>query len=398
VRQSFSGARLSSVVPQPQNEEFTVTPWKVEGKIDYERLKVLFGTSSLDEPLLERLRGVLGRPLHPLLERGIYFSHRDLPWVLDEYQRGNHFALYTGRGPSGDVHLGHLTPFEFCSYLQERLHVDMWVQMTDDEKFLFKKDLALDEAHRLGMENLLDLLAPGFDPKRTHVLFDTISIRTLYPISLEVAKRVTFSTAKAVFGFAHQNNIGSIFYTAIQAAPAFLPSKLAGHPVPCLIPCGIDQDPHFRVARDVAESLGYPKPALLHNILLPSLQGEGKMSSSDSAKDTAIFLRDSPSDVKRKLSNAFTGGRATVAEQRRIGAVPEICSVWSMWRSRFAPNQKEFDEITRTCRNGELLCGECKLRLVPRVQNFLEEHKKRREAVKAWLPNVIVDGPLEGKV
>jgi tryptophanyl-tRNA synthetase len=385
-------------VPEPQKEEFVVTPWKVEGKIDYDRLREQFGTSVLDESLLERLRGLLGRPLHPLLERRIYFSHRDLPWVLDEYGRGNHFAMYTGRGPSGDVHLGHLTPFEFCSYLQEKLHVDMWVQMTDDEKFLFKKDLSLEEANKLGMENLLDLLAPGFDPKRTHVLLDTVSIRTLYPISLEVAKRVTFSTAKAVFGFTHQNNIGSIYYTAMQAAPAFLPSKLKGHPVPCLIPCGIDQDPHFRVARDLAESLGYPKPAMLYNILLPSLQGEGKMSSSAEAKDSAIFLGDQPGDVKRKLSRAFTGGRTTVAEQRKLGAVPEVCSVWSMWRSRFAPDPKEFEEITRTCRSGELLCGECKARLIPKVQKFLEEHRKRRESVRAWLPKVIVDGPLAGKV
>ncbi len=373
-------------------ESFKVTPWAVEGKVDYERLRVLFGTSDLDEPLRERLRGLLGSPLHPLLERGIYFSHRDLPRVLTEYEKGNPFFLYSGRGPSGDLHLGHLLPFELCAYLQRRLNVDMWIQITDDEKFLFKRDLPLEESRRLGFENLADILAPGFDPKRTHVLFDTIAIRTLYPLALEVARRVTFSTARAVFGFTNENNIGSIFYTALQSAPAFLPSKQAGRPVPCLIPCGIDQDPHFRVTRDVAEPLGYPKPALLHNELLPSLLGEGKMSSSTDATDSAIFLTDKPEQVRRKVSKAFTGGRTTVEEQRRLGAVPEVCSVWSLWRSRFAPDPKEFAEITRTCRSGELLCGECKSRLVPRITKFLEEHHTAREKAKEWIQGTLVDG------
>jgi tryptophanyl-tRNA synthetase len=377
-------------MPEPESPGFKVTPWTVEGKVDYQKLKEMFGTSDVDGPLLERLRKILGSPLHPLLERGIYYSHRDLPWVLDQYEKGNPFFLYTGRGPSGDVHLAHLMPFEICSYIQKQLGVDFWVQITDDEKFLFKRDLSLEEARRLGMENLLDLLAPGFDPKKTHVLFDTISIKSLYPITLDVARRVTYSTAKAVFGFTPQNNIGSIFYTALQSAPAFLPSKLKGHPVPCLIPAGIDQDPHFRVARDVAEGMGYPKPALLQSLLVPGLQGEGKMSSSE-GKEAAIFLNDHPAAVKKKLNNAFTGGRTTVEEQRRLGAVPEVCSVWALWRTRFAPDNKEFEEITRTCRNGELLCGECKARLIPRVQSFLEEHKKKREQVRKWVNETIVD-------
>ena len=54
-------------------------------------------------------------------------------------------------------------------------------------------------------------------------------------------------------------NIGSIFYTSMQAVPAFLPSVIAGKKIPCLIPHAIDQDPHFRVSRDVIPKLGYDK-------------------------------------------------------------------------------------------------------------------------------------------
>ncbi len=382
---------VSRAAMEKDEESFQVTPWKVEGKVDFDRLVELFGTSRIDPPLLARLSKLLGGDLPPALRRGIYYSHRDLPWVLDEYTKGNPFFLYTGRGPSGDVHLGHLLPFELCSFFQQRLGVDLWVQITDDERFLFKRELTLQDTHRLGLENLYDLLAPGFDPRRVHVLFDTRSIRALYPIALEVARRVTFSTARAVFGFSPENNIGSIFYTALQSAPAFLPSRKEGRPIPCLIPCGIDQDPHFRITRDVADPLGYPKPALLHNLLIPGLQGTGKMSSSSDAREGAIYLNDGPKDVQRKLSHAFTGGRATVAEQRKLGAVPEICSIWALWRTQFAEKDAEFDEITRTCRSGELLCGECKGRLIPRVQKFLEQHQERREQVKSWVESTIVE-------
>ena len=133
------------------------------------------------------------------------------------------------------------------------------------------------------------------------------------------------------------------------------------------------------MTRDLAESLGYPKPAMLHSIMLPGLLGQRVMSTTGDTKDNAIFLEDRPKDVERKIKKALTGGRATVEEQRRLGAVPEICSVWAQWRSKFAQDDAEFDEITAGCRSGALLCGDCKSRLIVRVQDFLGEHAKRKK-------------------
>lgn len=48
------------------------------------------------------------------MRRGIVFSHRDLNLILDRYEKGQPFYLYTGRGPSSDsMHVGHTIPFEF---------------------------------------------------------------------------------------------------------------------------------------------------------------------------------------------------------------------------------------------------------------------------------------------
>ena len=274
-------------------EEFTVTPWEVTGDIDYDLLQQRFGTTPIDDALLARLSGY--GELHPMLRRGIFYSHRDMGALLDDYDKGKRFWLYTGRGPSGRTHLGHLMPWIFNKWVQDTFGANMLFQMTDDEKFLFK-DLTLHDTASFAYENALDFAALGFDPEKTRILVDTKNVDLLYPIALKVSKKVTFSTAKAVFGFDNSTNIGQIFFTTMQAAPAFLPTELSGEETPVLIPCGIDQDPHFRVCRDVAPGLGYPKPRMMYCKMFPGLSGADKMSSSD--ENATIYTTDTREDKR----------------------------------------------------------------------------------------------------
>lgn len=361
-------------------EEFTVTPWEVKGHVDYARLIEKFGTEPIDADLLGRIQGLAGE-LHPFLTRGIFYSHRDLNWILDEYEKGNPFYLYTGRGPSSHVHVGHLLPWVFTKWLQDSLDVKLYFQITDDEKFLFRDFETLRDSTAVGYENILDIIALGFDPAMTKVILDSKLIGGLYPIALRVARKITFSTVRAVFGFTPSNNIGEIFYTSIQAVPAFLESELRGHDVPCLIPCGIDQDPHFRVARDVAPVLGYPKPALIHNKLMPSLKGmDAKMSAS--VPSSAIFVTDDEATARSAVMNAVTGGGATVAEHRKYGGNPDVCPIYHHYAHFFELDDDHLKEVYDTCRSGERLCGDCKAELADKVVAFLEGHQEAREAAR----------------
>ena len=122
-------------------KKHTVTPWEVDtdGGVDYEKLTRDFGSSNITPELIGRLERVTGQKAHPWLTRGIYYSHRDLNLMLDLYEKGEKFYLYTGRGPSSEsLHLGHMLPFIFTKWLQDALDVPLVIQMTDDEKFLFK--------------------------------------------------------------------------------------------------------------------------------------------------------------------------------------------------------------------------------------------------------------------
>jgi len=360
------------------NEEMVVTPWEVSGKIDYDKLAREFGTQPLDPEILERVRKHTGT-LHPQLQRRIFFSHRDLDWILERYEAGERFVLYTGRGPSGPVHIGHLVPWIFTKYLQDKFDAKLYFQMTDDEKFLYHDDFTLNEPQKWAYENALDLIALGFDAKKTRIILDSKNMGALYNLALRVAKHMNFSTVRAVFGFQESTNIGMVFYPAVQAVPAFLESELAGHNVPCLIPAAIDQDPYWRVARDVAPKLGYYKPAQIHCRFVPGLGRGGKMSAS--MPETSIFTIDPPEVAEKKVLGAFTGGRATVEEQRRLGANPDICSVFAYDYFLFM-DDREIDDLRFNCLAGNIMCGECKQILAARVKKFLIEHQERREKAK----------------
>jgi len=356
---------------------FKVTPWEVSGDVDYEKLIKEFGTQPLTDKVLARLEKHTGE-LHYMIRRGIFISHRDLDWLLDEYEKGNKFFLYTGRGPSGHTHLGHLIPWILTKWLQDKFGAELYFQMTDDEKFLFSDKLTLKETNNFAYENALDVIALGFKPKLTKIIIDTECADTLYPLALSVAKRITFSVVRAVFGFQNDTNVGQIFFTSMQAVPAFLPSVLAGKNIPCLIPHGIDQDPHFRITRDILPRMGYYKPAALHNIFFPSLQQGNKMSAS--LPDTAIFTNDKPDEVKRKIWNALTGGRETIDQQRKLGGQPNLCSVFKYYYFLFETDDAELEKRRQACLTGKLLCGECKNELVTRINKFLEKHQAGREA------------------
>ncbi len=364
------------------SQDFIVTPWNASGNIDYDRVIREFGVSKLDDSLLERLEAIAkkkGMPLHPWLRRKIFFAHRDLNLVLDDYEKGKEFFLYTGRGPSGKMHIGHLTPFLFTKYLQDLFDVELYIQFTDDEKFLFKEDLNLEQIAKFTRDDMIDVAAVGFDPKKTHFIVDNMHAGLLYPQAIRVAKRITFSTVKSSFGFSNENNIGQIFFTAMQAVPAFLPSVLKGKNLRCLIPHAIDQDPHFRVSRDVIPKLGYYKPSSIQCRFLPSLAGmesSGKMSASDEAM--AINLTDSRETVRKKIHKyAFSGGRETMEAHRKFGGNPDV-DIAYQWLCFFEEDDAKLARYYNDYKSGKLLSSELKETVSEKLSDLLEAHQKRR--------------------
>ena len=145
-----------------------VTPWKVEGFVDYLKLIQKFGCDAIDGKLIKRFEQVTQTKAHCWLRRGIFFSNKDLNEILNDYEAGKQIYLYTGRGPSSEaMHLGHLIPFMFTKYLQDALDAILVIQMSDDEKYYFKGNIegkTVEYYNRLTYENAKDIIACGFNP------------------------------------------------------------------------------------------------------------------------------------------------------------------------------------------------------------------------------------------
>lgn len=365
-----------------------VTPWEVVGKVDYAKLIEQFGSRAISPELVERFEKLTGKRAHVFLRRGIFFSHRDLSTLLDRYEKGEKFYLYTGRGPSsGALHLGHLVPFIFTAYLQDAFQVPCVIQLTDDEKYLFakprkdgKKALPLSEYVKLGRQNTRDIIAIGFDVNRTFIFANSGYIGHLYSNVLRIQKLTTYNQARAIFGFTDSDNIGKHGFPAVQAAPSFSSSfpHIFGTKsnVRCLIPCAIDQDPYFRLTRDAAVRMKLHKPALIHSKFFPALQGEGtKMSSS--LTESAIFLSDTDKQIRTKINKyAFSGGRATIEEHRELGGDCEV-DVSFKYLSFFLDDDEELERIRIAYASGEMLTGELKKILIALLQRLVQSHREK---------------------
>ena len=362
-----------------------VTPWVVESDaaIDYNRLIEKFGTKLITAEQVARIQRLTGRTPHRFLRRGIFFSHRDLDQMLDMYESGTPFYLYTGRGPSSEaMHVGHLVPFLFTQWLQEAFNVPLVIQLTDDEKFWFKGQNPLEYFTRLGIENSRDIIACGFDPHKTFLFLDTRYMRELWPLVVKISDLVTVNQSNSLFGFDGTSSAGQLFYPSIQAAPSFpqaFPVVLADDKMPCFVPMAIDQDAFFRMTRDVAPRLKLAKPTLIHSKFFPPLQASsGKMSASDTS--SAVYLTDKPEDIKRKIATAYSGGQETLELHRRFGATLEE-DVPYTWLTFFLESDDELESIGAAYKSGQMTTGEVKAILAKTLQDLVAGHQARRGLV-----------------
>ncbi|KAF7508543.1 hypothetical protein GJ744_009092 [Endocarpon pusillum] len=390
---------LAEQAPSSHAAEQRITPFDVSGgvdetgkllPVDYNKLIQQFGATPISPTLLERFEKVTGKKPHRFLRRGIVFSHRDLEKILDRHEKGQPFYLYTGRGPSsGSLHVGHAIPFEFTKWLQDVFDVPLIIMLTDDEKYMHTPKLEISDSKRFTIENAKDIIGIGFDPAKTFIFsdFDYVS-GAFYENICRMAKRITINSVRATFGFNDSNNVGEFHFCATQSATSFATSfphifgsdPLKTRSIPCLIPCAIDQDPYFRQCREHAEKMKYKKPSLIHSIFLPALQGPGsKMSASIDI--SAIFLTDTPNQIKNKINKyAFSGGQDTAEKQRELGGRTKD-DVAFQYLTFFLEDDNELEQIRHAYEKGEMLTGELKGICIKYLQEYVAGFQERRKKV-----------------
>ena len=371
-------------------DDFEVDPFDVSGSVDYDRLVEKFGTERIDEELKRRFFD-LADSKNLYVDREFIYSHRSMDKVLDEYEDGDGFFLYTGIGPSGPMHIGHIISYYFTAWMQRKFDVNVYIQVTDDEKY-WDRDITDEEIEENVKDNVREVAAAGFDPDKTFIFRNREYMGNMYDGIVKIAEKVNNSQVQGVFGFEGSTNIGMNFWPAIQNIPTFFEDKR------CVIPAGIDQDPYWRIQRDIAEKFGHKKTAAIHTKFIPALTGpEGKMSSSK--PKTAIMLDDDPEEVEEKVKkHAYSGGGDTLEEHREEGADLSVDTSFQWLKNLLMEDDERLAEIADKYSSGEMLTGEIKEILIEQLNEFLQGHQKRKAEADEKVQKMMYDGKLAQKM
>ncbi len=427
-----------------KDNEMVVTPWEVEGVIDYAKLIKEFGMQSISDILHE-----IPEP-NWLMRRGIVFGHRDYQRIVNAMKNKTPWAVMSGFMPSGLPHFGHKMTMDEIIWHQQ-MGGKAFVGIADMESFVVR-GFSWEKAKEIGMEYVKSIIALGL--KEDAVIYFQSASTVVKDLAFELAAEVNFSELKAIYGFMPETNLAKMFVTSIQAADILHPQlKEFGGPKPVVVPVGADQDPHLRLTRDLASrasifsfeqlkegvrirsrkgieylqrlsgELDFDKivyeehidvfgdpdeieenarkielelggkalipPSSTYHRFITGLTG-GKMSSSK--PESFISLMDTPENASSKIMKAVTGGRVTAKEQRKLGGEPEKCAVFEFYNFHLVKDDEELKEIELECKEGRTLCGHCKKRAAEMISNFLKEFQEKMKDAeeKLDLYNIII--------
>ena len=217
---------------------------------------------------------------------------------------------------------------------------------------------------------------------------------------LRVQKCLNYNQACSVFGFDESSSIGKLSYPCAEIATAFpgaFPHIFGDkRDIPSLIPCAIDQDPYFRLARDIGPRIKYEKPSTIYASFFPALQGfQSKMSSS--IDSSAIFLSDTPKSIQTKIQKyAFSGGQADIEAHRRLGGNPDI-DVAYQYMKFMHDDDDELDTLYREYKSGNLLTGQLKSRCIEIITKFVLEFQHNRACITPQVLNQFMALPHQKK-
>jgi tryptophanyl-tRNA synthetase len=358
-------------------------PWEIKGSIDYKKIMKEFGVQPL-----KNLPDIFNENI--LFKRGVVFAHRDIQRILECVKEKKPFVMMTGLMPTGKFHIGHmLVAQQFVFY--QKLGAKIYIAVADLEAYNARNQ-SIEESRKIAFEEyIMNYVALGLDLKKCEIYFqserskDSEKSNAYYRLQNLLARYVNFNEFKAVYG---EITPGKMLSALLQASDMLHPQlkEFEGKSIPVLVPVGIDQDPHLRLARDISKRINnyskdkFTQLSSTYHFFMPGLSG-GKMSSSDA--NSYIALTDFPADVKNKINKyAFSGGRDTLEEHREKGGNPDVDVSFQYLKFFFEEDDKKLNEIEKDYRSGKLTTGELKKYTIEKINNFLKEHQERRKNAK----------------
>lgn len=287
--------------------------------------------------------------------------------LKEKLQKGEKLKHYVGYEISGLIHLGHLlTAFKIAdlqkadvetSVLMADFHTVINHKLGGDVDFIRK---VAKEYFKKAME--IGIKQAGGNPEATRFVLASDIYNTKYwETVIRVGKETTLSRSLrsiSIMGREEQEGIPTawVVYPLMQAADIFHQGINIAH-------AGLDQRKVHVVARDVGMKVAGYKPMALHNHMLLGLHKppvwpvpkdkEGKWQSfkmSKSVQGSAVFLTDTPEDIRKKASAAFcpeeTGYNPVLDWVKHLVFAPQLSGRFEVKRDEKYGGDKEYSKYT----------------------------------------------------
>jgi len=155
--------------------------------------------------------------------------------------------------PSGKMHLGHKMVIDQVIYYQS-IGADIRIAVADIEAFATRGYTLEETKHYALAEYIPNYIALGLKPEKCHIYFQSQN-QDVKDLAYILGKKVNWSQMQATYGFNGQSNMTHIFSPLIQTGDILhVQLEKYGGNRPTLVPVGVDQDPHIRLSRDIAQA------------------------------------------------------------------------------------------------------------------------------------------------
>lgn len=298
--------------------------------------------------------------------------------------------ILTGDRPTGSLHLGHYVG-SLANRVKLQNEYDCFFIIADFQVLtdhLYETKQVVQNIREI----VLDYLSIGIDPEKSSIFIQSripeIAELTMYFSMLVTVPRLQRNpTVKEEVQAAKiskkEMSYGFLGYPVSQAADILVVRA-------DLVPVGEDQLPHLEQTREIARTFNrifgkvFPIPeALLGEFpRLPGIDGQ-KMSKS---RHNAIYLKDSPEEVAKKVMRAYTDPtRIHATDPGHIEG-----NVVFAYLDVFHPNKQEVAALKQEYRKGKIGDVAVKKILQDVLNEFLDPIREKRKEFESK-PNIIKD-------
>ncbi|HUP26862.1 MAG TPA: tryptophan--tRNA ligase [Chloroflexia bacterium] len=308
--------------------------------------------------------------------------------------------ILTGDRPTGPLHIGH-----FLGSLQDRVRLqheyDSFIEIADVQALTDNFDDPQKVRDNV-TEVVLDYLAVGLDPDVITIFVQSLvpqiaELTVFFSNLVTVARLERNPTVKDELrdkGMEENVTFGFLGYPVSQAADIMFVNA-------DLVPVGDDQAPMIELTRDIVTrfnniygpTFNMPEILIGQVARLPGTDGKAKMSKS---MNNAIYLKDDPKTVERKVMSMYTDPtRLRATDPGHVEGNPVFT-----FHDAFNPDKDEVEEMKRLYRAGGIGDVAVKRSLVKALNDFLEPIRERRapyESKPEYVREVMMEGTRKAR-